>query len=327
MQIFEGEIRFGIHSGQQHTTFPDYLHLWQRAEELGYEWASCFDHFLPIMSDPEGPCFEGLSLLSAMAAHTSRIRCGILVVGVTYRHPAVLANIATTIDHVSGGRLELGIGAAWYEMEHQEYGIPFPPPARRIRMLGEAAKIVKSLWTEHRTTFQGRYYTLTDALSEPKPLQKPHIPLWIGGAGEQLTLRVVAESADGWNTFYGPIEEYQGKLDALARHCREVGRDPADIRKSLGIWALIGETESEVEERLQELAAAGNTQVEAIRQRGIAGTPEQCVERLLPYLQLGVGDFLLLARAPHDMRTLELMAREVVPAVKAEGRSILYTAQ
>src|SRR5262249_20613216 len=124
-QIFDGQIRFGIHAGPQHTTYADYLHLWQTAEAMGYDWASVFDHFTPIMTDPEGPCSEGPTLLAALAAQTSRLRCGILVIGNTYRNPAVLAKIAATIDHVSGGRLEWGIGAGWWEMEHQEYGIPF----------------------------------------------------------------------------------------------------------------------------------------------------------------------------------------------------------
>jgi F420-dependent oxidoreductase-like protein len=314
VQIFGGQIRFGIHSGQQNTSFADYLSLWQTAEELGYDWASVFDHFLPIFSDPEGPCFDGLTLLSAMAAHTTRIRCGVLVVGNTYRHPAILANIATTIDHVSGGRLELAVGAAWYEMEHNQYGVPFPSVGRRIRMLGETAKILKSLWTEHRTTFHGRYYTISDALCEPKPLQKPHIPLWIGGAGEQLTLRVVAESADGWNTFLIPLEAYQRKLDALAGHCRDVGRDPADIRKSLVVQVVVGETEAEVQERAQRLAP-GLTP--------LIGTPEQCVEQILPYVRLGVADFLIGARAPADMRSLELIAQKVAPLVKEEGKAAL----
>jgi alkanesulfonate monooxygenase SsuD/methylene tetrahydromethanopterin reductase-like flavin-dependent oxidoreductase (luciferase family) len=167
MQIFEGQIRFGIHSGPQNTTFEQYLELWKSAEALGFDWASVFDHFMPIQSDPTGPCFEGLTLLSAMAAHTSRIRCGILVVGNTYRNPAILANIATTIDHVSGGRLELGIGAGWYELEHQQYGIPFHTTGRRIRMMGETAMILKELWTQERTTFEGRYYKITVAMSEP----------------------------------------------------------------------------------------------------------------------------------------------------------------
>lgn len=322
-QIHQGQIRFGIHSGQQNTTLDDYMSLWRQVEDLGFDWASVFDHFLPIQSDPEGPCFDGLTLLSALAAHTSRIRCGVIVVGVTYRHPAVLANIATTIDHVSGGRLELGLGAAWYQMEHDEYGIPFPPIGRRIRMLGEALEIVRSLWTEHRTSFAGRYYTLADALCEPKPVQRPHPPLWVGGMGEKLTLRVVAKSADGWNTFFMPEEAYRHKLDVLAEHCRAVGRDPADIRKQLVLQAVVGESEKDVDARVERLAAA--RRVDPVRLRGLAlaGTPEQCVERLLPYVEMGVGDFLIGARMPADLETLELIAKKVAPALREQAKPVL----
>ncbi len=231
MQIFEGRLRFGIHSGQQHTDFAGYLALWKRAEELGLDWASVFDHFVPIFSDPEGPCFDGYTLLAAMAAHTSRIRCGIVVTGVTYRHPAVLANMAATIDHVSGGRLEVGMGAAWWELEHQQYGIPFPRAGVRMDMLREACLILRSMWTERRTTFDGEHWHLRDALCEPKPVQS-QLPLWIGGTGERRTLRIVAEVADGWNTFLTSEEEYRHLLDVLETRCKDFGRDPADIRSS-----------------------------------------------------------------------------------------------
>lgn len=318
-QLFEDQIRFGIHAGQQRTTFDAYLRLWRAAEDLGFDWASVFDHFLPIQSDPEGPCFEGLTLLSALAAHTKRIRCGILVAGNTYRHPAVLANIAATIDHVSGGRLELGIGAGWYELEHQQYGMRFHTTGRRARMLGETAKILKSLWTEKRTSFEGRYYSLSDALCEPKPVQQPHIPLWVGGAGEQLTLRVVAESADGWNTFFMPVDAYRRKLDVLARHCEAVGRDPSDIRKSLIVQAVVGESDAEVSERIARLGTMRNVPADFIRTRAMVGTPDECVEQLLPYVKLGVGDFLIGARPPADERALELVATRVAPAVKARA--------
>ena len=322
MQIFEGLIRFGIHAGPQHTSYEDYLRLWKAAEDLGYDWASVFDHFLPIQSDPTGPCFEGLTLLAAMAAHTTRIRCGILVVGNTYRNPAVLANMAATIDHVSGGRLEFGMGAGWYEMEHQEYGVPFYTVGRRIRMLGEAVKIVKGLWTESRTNFEGRYYTISDALCEPKPVQRPHMPLWIGGSGEKLTLRVVAESADGWNTFLMPEDAYQHKLNALEGHCRDVGRESSDIRKSFVLQAVVRETEAEVEECLREMALAMKAEPRMLRQRMVAGTPEQVAERLLPYVEMGVGDFIIGARAPADMQTIELVAKEVAPVVKARSERL-----
>src|ERR1700750_3001354 len=154
MQIHGDALRFGIHAGQQHATFDEYLALWRLAEDAGLDWASGFDHSLPIQSDPTGPCFEGFTLLAAMAAHTERLRCGVIVLRVTYRHPAVLAKMAATIDHVSGGRLELGIGAAWYELEPEQYGIPFPRIGVRMDMLDEAAHVLRGLWTNERTTFE-----------------------------------------------------------------------------------------------------------------------------------------------------------------------------
>ena len=310
-------LRVGIHSGQQHTDFAGYLELWQAAEELGLDWASAFDHFVPIHSDPAGPCFEGMTLLAAMAAHTSRIRCGMIVVGVTYRHPAVLANMAATIDHVSGGRLEFGLGAAWFELEHDQYGIPFPSIGRRMDMLDEACHIVRSLWTEQETTFEGRHYQLRDARAEPKPLQQP-MPLWIGGSGERRTLRIVAEHATGWNTFLMPHEQYRHKLDVLERHCADVRRDPREIRKQLVFRAALGESEREADDRLRERAAVIGGDPEAMRRDWIVGTPELCVEHLRLYVtELGVADLILFARPPADVGTMGLIAREVAPALRA----------
>ena len=309
-------LRFGVHSGQQHSDFAGYLDLWRAAEELGLDWASAFDHFLPIQSDPTGPCFEGMTLLAAMAAHTTRLRCGMIVVGVTYRHPAVLANMAATIDHISGGRLEFGLGAAWYELEHDQYGIAFPRIGERMDMLDEACRICRSLWTEEQTTFEGRHYQLREAWCEPKPLQEP-MPLWIGGSGERRTLRIVAEHATGWNTFLMPHDEYRHKLDVLERHCADVGRDPGEIRKQLVFRAALGESEAEADERLRERASVLRLDVDAMRETWIAGTPEQCVERLRPYaMELGVGDFVLFARPPADRGTFELLARDVAPALR-----------
>lgn len=306
-QIFDGQIRFGVHAGPQHVSYADYLHLWKTVESLGYDWASVFDHFIPIQTDPEGPCFEGPTLLAALAAATSRIRCGVLVLGNTYRNPAVLAKIAATIDHISGGRLEWGIGAGWWEMEHQEYNIPYYTTGRRIRMLGETAKIQKLLWSQQRTTFVGRYYQLTDALCEPKPVQA-NLPLWVGGMGEQLTLRVVAESADGWNTFLMPVDRYRHKLDVLAGHCRAAGRDPANIRKSLVVQAVVSDNAAEVEARVAQLRSRG--------QHPLAGSPEQVAEQLMPYVKLGVGDFILGAREPYDYAGIELFINKVAPLVR-----------
>jgi alkanesulfonate monooxygenase SsuD/methylene tetrahydromethanopterin reductase-like flavin-dependent oxidoreductase (luciferase family) len=182
-------------------------------------------------------------------------------------------------------------------------------------MLGESAQMLKRLWTQPRTTFQGRYYQLTEALCEPKPLQRP-LPLWIGGEGEQLTLRVVAESADGWNAFLMPVEDYRRKLSVLARHCEQVGRDPADIRKALVFGLVAGEHEADVSFRAERLAQAFKVPIDVLRRRLLVGTPEQLTEQLLAFTELGVGDFLVATRAPFDYDTLQLFIEAVAPIVR-----------
>jgi F420-dependent oxidoreductase-like protein len=306
------QMRFGVYSGPQHATFEDCLGLWRRCEELGYDWLSVFDHFMPIVGDPDGPCFEGPTMLAAMAAHTTRVRVAILVTGVTYRHPAVAANVAATIDHISGGRAEFGIGAAWLEKEHRQYGIPFPRLGVRMDMLDEACRVLRGLWTEERFSFEGEHYRLEEAQLDPKPLQ-PRLPLMIGGDGERRTLRIVAEHADVWNTGLNEIETFRHKLGVLAGHCRDVGRDPAEIRTSLTFRAVLAEDEAELRDRRREAALP----LEA--SRFLFLTPEQCVERMRPFVELGAGDFLLAAYAPYDWRTLELVAREVAPALRASA--------
>jgi F420-dependent oxidoreductase-like protein len=316
MPLFPDHLRFGIHAGQQYSDFPAYLELWQTAEHLGLDWASVFDHFMPIQADPTGPCYEGMTLLAAMAAHTERLRCGVIVTGVTYRNPAVLANMAVTIDHVSGGRMELGIGGAWYELEHGQYGIPFPPIGQRLAMMGEAAQIIKSMWTQERTTFEGRHYQLRDAMCEPKPLQSPSIPLWIGGSGERVTLRHVAGLADGWNTFLTPLDEFDHKLAVLDGHCADVGRPRSEIRIQLVLQAVLGADDAEISDQLRERADGLGVAVDELRERMLAMTPGQLAEHLRPYVDRGVGDFLLMARPPMDLRTLELFAGEVASTLR-----------
>jgi F420-dependent oxidoreductase-like protein len=303
--------RFGVYSGPQHATFDGYLELWQRCEELGYDWVSVFDHFMPIVGDPDGPCFDGPTMMAAMAAHTSRVRVAILVTGVTYRHPAVAANIAATIDHIAGGRAEYGIGAAWFEKEHAQYGIPFPRIGVRMDMLDEACRVLRGLWTEERFSFAGEHFQLHDAQMDPKPLQS-RLPLIIGGDGERRTLRIVAEHADVWNTGLDDLERFRHKLDVLARHCEAVGRDPDAIRKSLTFRAILAENETELAALRREPPPLpiDVSSVEFL-------TPEQCVERMRPFAEHGARDFLLAAYTPYDLRSLELFVREVAPALRA----------
>jgi F420-dependent oxidoreductase-like protein len=316
MQIFHGQTRFGIHAGPQNASYADCVKLWRHAEDVGLDWVSVFDHFMPIFSDPTGPCHEGLTMLTALATQTTRLRCGIIVLGVTYRHPAVLAKMAATIDHISNGRLELGIGAAWYELEHNQYGIPFPKNAERIHMMGEAMQVLKGLFTDRHTNFEGKYYQLKAAMLEPKPIQNP-LPLWVGGAGEKLTLKYVARYADGWNTFLTTEDEYKHKLQALEGHCKEVGRPLQDIRKSLAFRAILGETEKEAKEMAAARAATAKGPAPAMLTAEFVGSAEQCIEWLQPYAHLGVGDFLLTSRTPFDLRSIEVLAKHVAPALRS----------
>jgi F420-dependent oxidoreductase-like protein len=311
--ILSEVIRFGVYSGPQHASFEACLELWRRCEELGYDWLSVFDHFMPIVGDPAGPCFEGPTMMAAMAAHTSRVRVAILVTGVTYRHPAVAANMAATIDHISGGRAEYGIGAGWFEEEHEQYGIPFPRLGVRMDMLDEACRVMRGLWTEERFSFDGEHYALEEAQMDPTPLQ-PRLPLIIGGEGEKRTLRIVAEHADVWNTGLGEIETFRHKLDVLSRHCAAVGRDPAEIRKSLTFRAILAEDEADLRARRAELAPT----LPIDESNFLFLTPEQCVERFLPFAELGARDFLLAAYSPYDWQSLELVAGEVAPALRRE---------
>ena len=217
---------FGIKTAPQHTTYEAMLQVWKQADEnSAFDHAWLFDHYAPIHSDIDGPCLEGWTTLAALAAQTSRIRIGLMVTGNTYRHPAVLASIAGTVDSISRGRLDLGIGAGWNEYEHNSMGIPLYAPAERIRRLDETCQIIKQLFTQEVTTFEGRYYQLKEARREPKPVQQPYPPFVIGGSGEQLTLRVVAKHAAVWNFVNGTVEEFQRKVGILKQHCEAVGRD------------------------------------------------------------------------------------------------------
>src|SRR5437899_10619261 len=192
-------IRFGIQTGQQTVEWAQLLALWQKADAWGYDSLWNFDHFYPIFVDPEGPCLEGWTALAALAQATRRARIGLLVSGNSYRHPCVTAKMTATLDHVSGGRLNLGIGAGWFELEHKSFGIEFKPTAARLQALDEACRIILGMLTQARTTVHGKHYTVTDAIGLPKAVQQPHPPLMIGGTGERVLLRLVARYADMWN--------------------------------------------------------------------------------------------------------------------------------
>ncbi|RSD15403.1 LLM class F420-dependent oxidoreductase [Amycolatopsis eburnea] len=226
-------MRFAIKTSPQNTEWADMLAVWQAADEIElFESGWTFDHFYPIFSDPTGPCLEGWVTLTALAQATKRLRVGTLVSGIHYRHPALLANMAATLDIVSGGRLEIGIGAGWNEEESGAYGMELGTVKERSDRFEEACEVLVGLLTQETTTFQGKHYQLTDARCEPKAVQTPHPPICIGGSGEKRTLRTTAKYAQHWNFVGGTPEEFARKRDVLHAHCADLGRDPAEITLS-----------------------------------------------------------------------------------------------
>jgi F420-dependent oxidoreductase-like protein len=276
-------VRVGIKLSQQLNTIDQQRAVWRLADEAGFDHLWIFDHFNPIGGAPlDGVIWEGWTLLAAMAEATSRVRIGNMVTGNTYRHPGVLAKIATTVDHLSAGRLEFGIGAGWAEVEHTMLGLDFPGVGERLRRLDEACTVIKKLWTEERADFDGRYYHLTSALANPKPVQRPYPPIWIGGGGEQRTLRIVATHADVWNFAGGPVETAIHKVEVLERHCADVGRDPAEIRLSVQLRF----NADDVDLFLRE--------VESFRQAGFT-------------------ELVVIVAEPDSLRKAEAVAGEVLP--------------
>jgi F420-dependent oxidoreductase-like protein len=223
-------MRFAIKTAPQHTSWADMLAVWQAADDIDlFESAWTFDHFYPIFSDSTGPCLEGWLTTTALAQATKRIRVGVLVTGNPYRHPAVLANMAATLDVISHGRLELGLGAGWNQEESDAYGIDLPPLKERFDRFDEALEVITLLLTQTVSSFDGRHYQLRDARCEPKPVQQPHPPICIGGSGPNRTLRAVARWAQHWNHPGGSPEQLRDSIAILHERCAEIGRDPAEI--------------------------------------------------------------------------------------------------
>jgi F420-dependent oxidoreductase-like protein len=224
-------MRFGLDVAQQRMPWDELVRRARLAEDLGFDGVWGFDHFEPMYGEGPGETFEGMTTLAALAGVTARVRLGLLVTGVTYRHPSVLAAQANTIDHASHGRLELALGAAWFEQEHRELGIPFPPTAERFDLLEDTLEIVTRLFTGEVVSYQGKRVSLHDARMRPRPVQQPHPPIWIGGTGMRRTLPLAARFADVWHAFGSP-NSLQEANDRLSRLAEEAGRDPSSILRA-----------------------------------------------------------------------------------------------
>jgi F420-dependent oxidoreductase-like protein len=262
--------------------WSEYLAVAQAAEAAGFDGVWCSDHFMAVNpAELDNPVLECWSILAAVAAAVPRVRLGAIVTGNTYRHPAVLANMASTVDHISGGRLVLGLGAGWQENEHAAYGIHFGTVGERLRRLDEACQVITGLFTQPRTTFEGDYYTLRDAPLSPKPVQD-HVPLLIGGGGEKVTMRIAAQYADEWN-IWGLPDVLKQKGAVLDEHCDRLGRDPATIARSAQALLYMGDDAAWLEERKGRAAAFP----------AIVGTTGEVQEVIGQYRDAGVDEFII----------------------------------
>ena len=229
-------LRFGLKVAQMGGTFAEIRDAWLEADRLGFDTAWAHDHLLN-QNDPSKNEDEGWTLLASLLTEARRIRGGLMVTANTFRHPAVLAKIATTVDVVSHGRVEVGLGAGWHEDEHKQYGLPLPPLGERMRRLEEACQILRALWTEKRATVEGTYYQVREAFHEPKPVQRPHPPIVLGTSGEKVGLRIVARHAQEWNMSKGTPAEFRRLSEMLDGYCREAGRAPAEVERSIQFGA------------------------------------------------------------------------------------------
>ncbi len=312
-------LSLGAHVGQQNMSMDAMRALWRRLDEGGLDWISAWDHLYE--APPAGgtqPHFEAIATLGAMCAETRNARIGCLVFYVGYRNPGLLAKAATTLDHISGGRFELGLGAGWHEWEAAAYGYDFPPLTERFAMLEEAFPLIRSLLTEERTTFSGQYYRAENASCLPPPVGGRRLPIWMGGVGPRKTPRIAAQNADGWNAAYVSPEQYRKLNDTLDAACEKEGRDPATLERSINLLFLMGADAAGAAEAEAELERQWGPMAARVRGGALGGTPDHAVERLAEYVAAGANGINIALRAPWDQAALDAYLEVVVPAARAE---------
>jgi len=308
-------VRFGIQTPQEGASYAALAEHWREAERLGYDTVWLDDHFYGVVTPAHADQLEAWVTLAALARETNRIRFGILVWCNSYRSPALVAKTAASLDAISGGRLEFGLGAGWFEQEYRAYGYDFPPVKQRLEQLAEALEVCVRMWSDDRARFTGKHYRVEDAWNRPQPVQKPHPPIVIGGSGEKVLLRLVARYAQVWNMGGSPAE-MRHKMAVLDRHCAEVGRDPGEIERSWFGPLLIDDDQARLERRLARRAANAGAVGAAIDERMIAGTPEQVIARIREYQALGVTHFIAMFGRVDDLRATRLFAEQVIPAFR-----------
>ncbi len=308
-------LRFGVHTGPQHCTVAELRAVWHAADRGDFDWVSVWDHFTPaVMNETRGPCLEGVATMAALASETMRVDVGCLVFCVLYRHPAVLAKAAVTIDHLSGGRMHLGLGIGWHEAECDAFGVPFPSLRERLDRLDEQAVIMRRLFDEESVTFDGRYYRLRAARCEPRPLRRPR--LWIGGMGERRLLRIVARRADGWNVPFVAPEVFAAKSAVLTAWCEREGRDPAAVMRTVNLGLALAPDAAGARRKREALAEQFGAMLVFLEPGMLIGTPAEVIARVAAYREAGAERINLALRAPFDLEALELFRERVIPAFR-----------
>jgi len=310
-------VRFGVQIEPQFGfSYDDIRTIAQDAEQGGFHSLWCSDHFFLHAESEAINCLECWTTLTALARDTTTLRLGSLVSCNSYRYPSLLAKISASVDHISNGRLEFGLGAGWKEMEYHAYGIPFPSAGERVSRLHEAMHIVKAMWLQNKASFQGEHYQIKDAFCAPKPVQTPHPPVWVGG-GKPRVLDIAVRHANGINFIPFPTpDQYAGKIQELNQICKRHGRDPDTLTKSHFTQMFIAERESDVNDLLADVAEQRGRTVGELRESlkaGFVGTPEQCAEQLKAYADLGVGQFMLMFPYQHERRSVEIVSKRLIP--------------
>lgn len=308
-------VRFGIQTPNQDVAWDDLVGTWQEAEALGFDSAWVYDHFIPIFGNQGGPCLEGWTMLAALAQATRRMRIGVLVTGNTYRNPALLAKMATTVDHISHGRLMLGIGAGWFERDHTAYGFPFGSPHERARKLAEALEVITRLWGTDHPSYAGKYYTLDKAPFAPANVQKPHPPIVIGGQGEQWIVPLVARYGDGWNAVTGVgVEGIKKRRQIIQDECRRIGRTPCPTEIS-ALMPLVAITDIPLAGPVVRLAARAVVKKD-VASAVLADSPAAIRDRVKEYVDAGATEIIFGLRPPFNRDLLRRFAKEIMPSFR-----------
>ena len=311
------KVRFGIQTGQDSVEWSHLVEFWQFLDrETAFDNVWTYDHFVAVQPGAGGndASYEGWTALAAAAQATERLRLGCLVTGVTYRHPSVLAKMAATVDHISNGRLEFGIGAAWHEPEHRFYGIPFPPAREREDRLEEAVQLIRLLFhAEGPVDFQGKHYQLSQAPFSPPCVQKPNPPIFIGGGGERRTLRAVARYGDAMNVI-GSVDAVRRKIEVVERHCAGIGRDPSEVTKSVFAPVMLIDDDERAAKIRAAMAQGMGTTPERAGETLAIGNAAQVRSAIEHYAEAGVSYLIMMSRAPYNFDLYRRISDEVVSA-------------